>query len=77
MQKNTKVGNKLYPKESGDFANKYTLQRRGVHNDLVCQNIISKQVHQQISSVRSTIVAKFPEVIVINNKHILKKRVQS
>ena len=40
MQKITKIGNKLYPKDSANFVNKSTSQSRGVHNDLACQNMI-------------------------------------
>ena len=60
MQKIIKIGNKQYPEESSNFVNKFTSQRRGIHN-WIC--------NQQISSMWSTIVAKFPEIIVINNKN--------
>ena len=36
---------KQYPKDSGNFVNRFTSQKRGAHNDLVCQNMISTQVH--------------------------------
>ena len=40
-----------------------------MYNDLICQNMISKQVHQQISPVWSTFIAKF-----LSNKHVLKNK---
>ena len=42
--------------DSGNFVTKFTSQKKDIHNDHVCQNMISPV----------SIVAKFPWVIVIN-----------
>ena len=45
MQKNYNNKQKNNILRTQEFVNKFTSQRRGVHNDLICQNMISKQVH--------------------------------
>ena len=41
MQKIIKIGNKQYPEESSNFVNKFTSQRRGIHNWICNQQISS------------------------------------
>ena len=45
MQRITTIGNAIMSKDSVNFVNRFIPQRRGIHNDLVCENMISKQFH--------------------------------